>query len=278
MELLEAIRSGLSSDAQSGSVMFNEKLHSLVIVSKLPVQTLTWNILMERLETTPDVKCEFLLELLANLMARAEHLEKLLGIGAEIPPVEESLSPVEDSLSPVEDSLSPVFAADKVPECFTLSGNRKTICSERLPYICNFGDTRIAWRSILSERPISAFSNKFVVSVVTLSGATNLMVGVAKRGAVTNGLLSKTESWMLHLHGVNRFNFYGPRVASCSGTTSPKRNGSRLAVKLTENGLLRFELDGTLTTSYHLTCEDADASELFAAVNLRDPGQSVSFI
>ena len=233
MELLEAIRSILSFDSQSGSVEFNEKLHTLVIVSKLPVQTLTWNIPMDRLETTCDVKCEFL------------------------------------------DALSPVFAADNVPECFTISENRKTVNSERWSYICNVGDTTTAWRGFLSEQLISAFSNKFVVSLVAL-GTTNLMVGVAKRGAVTNGVLSKTESWMLHLHGINIFRFCGPHVATCIGTTTPFRYGSRLTVSFTENGLLCFELDGTFVHSSQLA--GSDASELFAAVNLRDPGQSVTFV
>ena len=257
VELLEAIRSILSSDSQSDSVEFNEKLHTLVIVSKLPVQTVTWNIPMDRLETTPDVKCEFLLELLANLLARAEHLEDLLGIGA------------------AKDTLSPVFAAGNVPQCFTISENRKTINSERWSNICKVGDTTTAWRGFLSEQPISAFSNKFVVSLVAL-GTTNLMVGVAKRGAVTNGILSKTESWMLHLHSNNSLRFCGPHVATCIGISTTFRFGSRIAVSVTENGLLCFESDGTLVHSSQLTC--SDASELFAAVNLLDPGQSVTFV
>lgn len=91
-------------------------------------------------------------------------------------PVEESLSPVEDSLLPV-DSLSPMFAAKK--RCPNVSRYRKTRKqSDRRD--CLASATSEAQESCgAALRPISALSNKFVVSFVTLSGATNLMVGVA---------------------------------------------------------------------------------------------------
>lgn len=161
----------LSSDSQSGSVEFIEKQSTLVITSKLLAKCVTWKIQLERIETTTDVKCEFLVKQVEQLTSRLSHLEELLGVGKDV--------------------QHPVFAEFGNYPC-TLSDDRR-----KLTVLKNYGGR---WQEFLSEQPLSSMGHKFQISLDVLEDHSSVMIGVAKRNTPTNaGVYSKAGSWMLCL-------------------------------------------------------------------------------
>ena len=73
-ELFEAIRSALNSNFPNASVKFIEKQSTLVINSKHLEKSLTWKIQLERLETTADTKCAFLVKQMEHFKSRMNYL------------------------------------------------------------------------------------------------------------------------------------------------------------------------------------------------------------
>lgn len=251
----ESIRTLLQESSSAGSVEFHEKSYTLVIKTKLITIPVTWNILMERLESTADVKCQFLvkqIEKLAafneELSARVKHLEEINGTPAK-----------------VERSL---FAAVNLAN-FTLSGDRKTISK-------NVG-TGNGYQGFLSEHSIAAMGNKFTVALTNMG--TNLMVGVARKGtAMAGGIYSKAGSWMLYFNNGQTHSFFANGAAAAAVSTRiAVNNGSQLSVRLDPlNEQIYFRVNGSVI--YTADIQLKPYADFFAAVDCYDAGQSLSFV
>ena len=212
----------------------------------------TWTIPLERLESTADVKCEFLVKQVEQLAASNKELS-------------DSVKYLTQALGLPEKVQSPLFAAFNNTN-FTLSADRKTL-------VKNAG-TGNWWQGFVSELSLVAISNRFTLSFTTTH--SNLMVGVVKRGTnPTNGFCSKTGSWMLHLCQGSIDHFYYNGSATAVSNRTSITNGSRLTVCLEpQTQQLVFELNGTLVHSAALS---ENPFNLLAAVDFYEAGHSVNF-
>ena len=230
----------LEEKSPTGSVEFIEKQNILVVKIQLLVIPVTWNIPMERLESTADFKCEFLVKQVEQLTASNKQLT------ARVKSLEEFIAGTPDKVE------LPVFASLNVPN-YTLSADRKTITR-------NKGS---GTQGFLSEQSIPAMGNRFTLTLTNMG--ENIKVGVAKRGTSgANGLYSKAGSWMLYLE--YKYWFY---VQDYSERPITAKNGSQV------NELIYFLVDGCLRYTVGIP---KPFSDLYAAVDLNEANQSVSFI
>ena len=182
-DIFDSIRSALAPDSQSqsDSVEFVENCGSLVIKSKLLNKTVTWNIQMERVDSMSDEKTEALAKRVEELTARVQQLEQY-----NVEQLTQRLKHVEERLGVGKQSKQVQrlqFAAVTYPN-FTLSADRTKVTKTRTE--------KGPWQGFLSEQPISAVGNKFVVVFDKMG---NQMVGVSKRDTSTNdGLYSHVGS------------------------------------------------------------------------------------
>ena len=77
----QSVRLSLSLSQLSAGVEFIEKTKYSCNQLKLLAKSVTWKIQLERLETTAEVKREFLVKQVEQLTSRLNNLEELLGVG-----------------------------------------------------------------------------------------------------------------------------------------------------------------------------------------------------
>ena len=275
-DLFDSIRSALAPDSQSqaDSVEFVENCSSLVIKSKLHKKTVTWNIQFERLDWMSDGKTETLAKRVEELTARVKqleqynpeqqltarvqqleqhnveqltqrlkHMEELLGVGKQVQPLQ--------------------FAVVTYPN-FSLSADRTKVTKTGTETNC--------WQGFLSDQPISAVGNMFVVVFDKIGSK---MVGVSKRNTPTkDGLYTHAGSWMLDNWEGTNYCFHNSKQGIGLGTKTQFNSGSRLTVSVSPAGLLSFELEGTLLHTFQLP----DTVDLYAAIDMAEPGQSATFV
>ena len=250
----------LTPESQSGSVEFVESRGTISIKFKILARDVTWNIPMERIEATADVKCEFLVRQIAelnvrlsdnssdNFASRVAKIEKLLGIDTGV--------------------RTHVFRAVTVPN-YTLSQNRKRVSK-------NAG-TLDSYQAFLSEQPITATSNSFTVVINNLG--IHLHIGVAKQETKLQGGIYKNAcAYIVYLNQGLPESLSNNRSAEI-----PIQNkvvacaGSRLIVRFDPtSSRLSFELDG-IALLPKLEIAGTNASQLFPVVDLYNAEQSVSF-
>ena len=214
---------------------------------------------MVRLESTADVKCEFLVKQMEQLTASNKQLS------ARVNFLEEFIAGTPDKVE------RPLFAAVNMHN-FTISSDRKTITR-------NSNDTS-GWQSVFSEQTVAAMGNRFTLTLINMG--TELSVGVAKRGTGTspaNGLHSNAGSWMLFFaSGFTEAFYSNGSYTELSDSSSESRtgNGCQLTVRLDPlNELIYFKANGFLLYTADIP---KPFSDLYAAVDFHDGNQSVSFI
>ena len=248
--------------SQSGSVEFVESRGIILIKFKMLARYVTWSIPMERLESTANVKCDFLVRQMADLnarlldntsedlAARVAKIEKLLGIE-----------------TPVQ---SHVFRAFTLPD-YTLSEDRKTVSK-------NAG-TNSHYQAFISEQPLTAKNNTFSVLLNSFgTGINGHLIGVAKRDTNLRGGLHKTVgAYLVYLPKILRYSFYKDGHQISGQDNAMAHDGSRLTLRFEPTtSRLSFELDGTaLLPTMKIT--GTNAAQLFPIVDLFSAEQSVSF-
>ena len=78
---------------------------------------------------------------------------------------------------------------------------------------------------------------------------------------------------MLYNWNPTTYRFYNSKQSTDLGTKTQFNSGSRLTVSVSPAGLLAFELEGTLLHTFQLP----DTVDLYAAVDMYEPGQSATF-
>ena len=106
---------------------FVESRNALVIQAKIPALDIKWTIPLERLVSTADVKCEFLVKQLEAMTIKLNALsssnDKLVTSNKEI---SESAKYLKQTIGLPEKIQCPMFAAINNTN-FTLSADRKTL-------------------------------------------------------------------------------------------------------------------------------------------------------
>ena len=234
------IRSAIASDSPAESLEFLENSSTLVIKSKFQEKPVIWKIQMEQVDSISDKKAEALTKEVKELTAR---LEKLPGAGKQFQRLQ--------------------FAAVTHPN-FTLFSARTKVTKT--------GNQNGPWQGFLSEQPISAVGNKFVVEFDKIGFQC---VGVSKPNTSTNkGLQTHAGAWMLFNYSETLYYFYNSGNRIELGTKTKINSGSRLTVSVSPTGMLLFELEGTLLHTFKLH----DPKDLHAAVDMHDAGQSATFV
>lgn len=263
--LFDSLQILLSTDSQSDSckIEFIEKRRSLIIHCKLLAREMTWTFPMERLESTADVKCEFLVRQDEELTARVKHLEIKNSEDFAM-----RLKQLEKLLGVKKGIVSHVFQDVAVSNC-TLSNDRKTVMK-------SLGSSS-SFQAFMSEQPITATDNTF--TVIINSFGTDLEIGVAKREiTLQGGLYSQSGAFLVYFSNGSTNRFYNSRAEITPTTRVSLRAGSSLTVRFDAlSNKLSFEIDGTALLPV-LTLADINASQLFPVVDLYNPGQSISFV
>lgn len=225
----------------------------MVVKTKVILIPVTWTITLERLETTADVKCDFLLRQVEQLTVSNKELSA-------------RLKSIEEIFGAPERVERPLFAAVNVPN-FTISADRRTVSKNP--------NTNCAWQGFLSEHSIAAMGNKFTVALA--NWGTNLMVGVARRGIdPTGGLYSKAGSWMLYFSGGSTHCFYSNGGGAAVSTRIETSNGSQITVRLDPfNEQIYFKINGSVLYTGDIPKPFCD---LYAAVDFNEASQSISFV
>ena len=178
-----------------------------------------------------------------QLTLRLKHVEELLEVGKQVQRL--------------------LFAAVTYPN-FTLSSDRTKVTKT--------GSENGPWQGFLSEQPISAVGNKFVVVFDKIG---NEMVGVSKLNTPSDkGLYSHAGAWMLYNWNGTSYAFFNSGNRIDLGTKTKLNSGSRLTVSVSPAGLLSFELEDTLLHTFQLPDTDA----LYAAVDMFNHGQLATFV
>ena len=242
----------LEEKLTTGSVEFIEKRSILVVKTKLLAMPVTWTIPMERLESTADVKCEFLVKQMEKLTASNKQLT------TRVKSLEELISGTPDKVE------RPLFAAVNIPN-LTLSADRKTVTR-------NSGS---GWQGFISEQSILAMGNRFTLTLTNIG--SNILVGVAKRGTdLANGFHSKAGSWMLYIVSGSTYYLYSNGIGIAINSRIPIANGSQLTVRLDPiNEVIYFQANGCLLYTLDVP---KPFSDLYAAVEFNEANQSVSFM
>ena len=128
------------------------------------------------------------------------------------------------------------------------------------------------FQGFLYEQPLSAVGNKFVIFFDKIG---EQMVGVAKRNTpTTRGLCKHAGAWMLDISLGTTYAFFNSGQHIPLGTKQKFNCCSRLAVSVSPTGLLSFELEGTLLHMFQLP----DAEDIYAALDIMEPGQTENFV
>ena len=268
--LYESLQMLLSPGAQCGSVEFVESGGTLVVKSKFLARDMTWSITMERLESTPDVKCDFIVHQVEDLNARVMDLEEKDDDDFDDNDLTARVKKLEQLLGLEKPVRAHVFRAVALPN-YTLSPDRKTVSK-------NAGASG-ACQAFLSEQPITATGNAFTVLINNFGTGTNgLLAGVAKRDTnLRGGLHSKVGAYVVYLPKGSAHTFFKDGIRINCENRIVARALSRLSVRFDPTcSRLSFELDNTeLLPKLEIT--EANASQLFPVVDLYDAEQSVSF-
>ena len=175
---------------------FVENRSTLVIKTKLLGKTVTWNIEMERVDSISDEKAEALAKQVEELTARVKQLEQTNSehLAARVKQLEQynpealtlRLKHVEERLGVGKKQVQRLQFADVTYPNFTLSSDRTMVTST--------GSTRNQFQGFLSEQPISAIGNKFVVTFDKVG--VDQIVGVTTRNTSTTniGFYSQTDA------------------------------------------------------------------------------------
>ena len=128
------------------------------------------------------------------------------------------------------------------------------------------------FQGFLSEQPLSSVGNKFVIFFDKIG---EQMVGVSKRDTpTTRGLFHRAGAWMLRISLGTIYGFFNSGQYIPLGTKPEFNCCSQLTVSVSPTGLLSFELEGTLLHTFQLP----DAEDLYAAVDINEPGQTATFV
>ena len=227
---------------------------------------------MERVDSISEEKAEALAKQVEELTARVKQLEqhKFEQLTARVQQLEQynpeqhtlRLKHVEELLGVGKQVQRIQFAAVTSPN-FTLSSDRTKITKT--------GSQNGPWQGFLSEQPISAVGNKFVV---VFDNIGHQGVGVSKLNTPFINLHSHAEAWGLYNWSGTSYEFYNSRNKIDLGSKTKLNSGSRLTVSVSPAGLLSFELEGTLLHTFQLP----DTEALYAAVDMYDPGLSATFV
>ena len=259
--LFHSIRLLLSENLHSGcgSVEFIESRSTLMVSAKFLAMDVEWPILLERLESTVDMKCDFLVK---ELGALKSSIDQLVASNKEL---SDSVKYLKQTLGLPEKVQRPLFAAINNTN-YTLSADRKTLVKN--------ANTGNEWQGFVSEQSLLAIGNRFTLNLTIEDSA--LMVGVARRGTdPTDGLYSKAGSWMLYIVNGSIYSFYnnGNEVTAANKATGA--NGGKLSVSVDPATMqLVFELNGA---AVHNVAPSELSFNLFPAVDLFEAYQSVTF-